>query len=84
MGLKLTEANVDELTRRHRERAPVPGRCVDIDWNSWHRDGDSCSDCGFGIDGFGDGRGFWSEPIAALVHACGDPDRIVPVPARRR
>ena len=42
---------------------PVAGHCVDIDGASWHKDGDRCQRCGFGINDFGDGIGAWGEPV---------------------
>ena len=42
----------------------IPGHCIDIDDDSWHRDGDRCEDCGFGC-----GAGNWSEPTVELL--CG-------------
>jgi hypothetical protein len=29
---------------------PVAGRCVDIDGNIWHKAGERCADCGFGVE----------------------------------
>lgn len=47
-------------------RSPIAGACVDIDGDSWHKDGQRCERCGFGIDADPDSngfRGFWGEPI---------------------
>jgi hypothetical protein len=54
-------------------RQPIAGACVSIDGDSWHRDGEHCEHCGFGLDDFGDGSGFWHEPlIAAPAWESGD------------
>lgn len=57
----------------HAGRQPLAGHCVSIDGESWHRDGQSCARCGFGIDDFGDGRGHWDEPLLVAAPA-GDED----------
>jgi hypothetical protein len=44
-------------------RSPIVGHCVDAGGRSGHRGGHACEACGFGIDDFGDGRGFWGEPL---------------------
>jgi hypothetical protein len=53
-------------TAPHDARRPIAGTCVDIDGSSWHKDGQVCEHCGFGIDDFGDARGFWREPLVQL------------------
>lgn len=60
-------------TRKLRRRpTPMPGRCQDqdLDGGSWHKPGDQCILCGFGIDDFGDGLGFWSEPVTGKCPNC--------------
>lgn len=48
-------------------RAPIEGRCIDVDGASWHKDGQRCEDCGFGIDRRRQAKtGFWGEPIVEL------------------
>jgi len=80
MTLKLIEVAA-ELEHGHSRRYPLAGKCVDVDMESWHRNGEHCDHCGFGIDDFGDGKGYWSEP---LLHGCGDPNCIVPKPSPRK
>lgn len=49
--------------RHYGHRWPLAGKCIDIDGNTWHKDGENCEFCGFGIDDYSDGRGFWNEPL---------------------
>jgi hypothetical protein len=51
---------------RYFQRSPVAGHCVSIDGDSWHSDGECCECCGFGIDDYGDGCGFWREPLVKV------------------
>ena len=40
--------------------------CTDIDGSSWHRDGEECARCGFGVNEHPellDGKGIWGEPL---------------------
>lgn len=67
---KLTEQAKREIQAKHPHieacRSPVAGSCVDIDGDSWHKDGQRCDRCGFGIDaapGTNGYRGYWGEPI---------------------
>ncbi len=49
----------------------IAGTCVDIDGDSWHRDGDRCDRCGFGF-----GAGAWSEPTVELLSGPVTRDRV--------
>lgn len=31
------------------DRRPIAGHCIDIDRQTWHRDGERCQHCGFGV-----------------------------------
>lgn len=54
---------LNEFQRRHyARRGPIAGHCGD-GVTSYHRRGHACEACGFGIDDFGDGLGFWGEPL---------------------